>query len=89
MLEKELRVTNKLGLHARPSALLAKTAQQFTSAITISHAGRTVDAKSILNLMTLALPLDSVFTLRVDGDDEQAAFEAIKDLFANRFGESE
>lgn len=89
MLEKELRVTNKLGLHARPSALLAKTAQQFTSAITISHAGRTVDAKSILSLMTLALPLDSVFTLRVDGDDEQAAFEAIKDLFANRFGESE
>ena len=89
MLEKELRVTDKLGLHARPSALLAKTAQQFTSAITISHAGRTVDAKSILNLMTLALPLDSVFTLRVDGGDEQAAFEAIKDLFANRFGESE
>ena len=60
-----------------------------SGAITISHAGRTVDAKSILNLMTLALPLDSVFTLRVDGGDEQAAFEAIKDLFANRFGESE
>ena len=87
MLEVQITVKNKLGLHARPSALLAKTAGLFRSSITITHGKRAVDAKSILGLMTMALPFGSELTLNVDGPDEKAALESIIELFDKRFGE--
>lgn len=89
MLSKEITVKNKLGLHARPCALLSKTAALFRSNITITHKGRSVDAKSILGLMTMAMPSGSVLTVSTEGPDEEAAMESLCELFDNRFGEAE
>ena len=87
MLQERITVRNKLGLHARPSALLAKTAGLFKSAITLTHEKRCVDAKSILGLMTMALPCGTGLVVTADGPDEKAAVESIVELFRDRFGE--
>ena len=87
MLEIKLTIKNKLGLHARPSALLAKTAGLFRSSITLTSGKRTVDAKSILGLMTI--PCGTELTLSVDGPDEKAAAQSISELFESRFGEED
>lgn len=89
MIEKHVVVRNKLGLHARPSALLAKTANLFRSSIMLTHGKRTVDAKSILGLMTMALPCGTEIVIATDGPDETAAAERIAELFESRFGEAE
>lgn len=89
MFEETLTLQNKLGLHARPSARLAKTASLFRSAITITHEKHTIDAKSILGLMTMALPCGSVVTIAADGPDEKDAVQTIAELFRDRFGEDE
>lgn len=89
MLQQTLIIRNKLGLHARPSALLAKTAGLFASSITLTAGSRSVDAKSILGLMTMAMPCGAELTVSVDGPDEKAALESIVELFENRFGEGE
>lgn len=87
MQSKQLTVLNKLGLHARPCALLAQTASLFRSSITLTERNRSVDAKSILGLMTMAMPQGTTFTITVDGPDEESALKHISELFANRFGE--
>ena len=87
MLQERITVRNKLGLHARPSALLAKTAGLFKSSITLTHEKRCVDAKSILGLMTMALPCGTELFVTADGPDEKAAVESIVELFRDRFGE--
>lgn len=87
MQSKQLTVLNKLGLHARPCALLAQIASLFRSSITLTERNRSVDAKSILGLMTMAMPQGTTFTITVDGPDEESALEHISELFANRFGE--
>lgn len=89
MLQQTLTIRNKLGLHARPSALLAKTAGLFKSGITLTSGSRSVDAKSILGLMTMAMPCGEELTVSADGPDEKAALESIVELFENRFGEAE
>lgn len=78
---------NKLGMHARPAAALVKMAQQFTADIYIEHNGQTVNAKSILGLLTLACPQGGMFTIRADGDDGVAAMKALEDLIESKFGE--
>lgn len=83
MQTKQLTVLNKLGLHARPCALLAKTAGFFKSSITLTHNNHSVDAKSILGLMTMATTL----TVTADGPDEDSAIKDITALFDNKFGE--
>lgn len=87
MITLPIELTNRLGLHARPSAKLAKTASLFKSSITLSRPGQTVDAKSILGLMTMACPQGTSLTLQIDGPDEDAAAVAIRELFESRFGE--
>ncbi|MDO5530401.1 HPr family phosphocarrier protein [Sutterella sp.] len=89
MLQRTLTIQNKLGLHARPSALLSKTAALFKSSITLTENQRSVDAKSILGLMTMALPCGTELTVTVDGPDEASAMESIVELFEDRFGEEE
>lgn len=89
MLTKNIIVKNKLGLHARPSALLAKTASLFQSSILLQRNGQSVDAKSILGLMTMAAPYGTELTLTTDGNDEEVALQTIVRLFHNRFGEEE
>lgn len=87
MKERQLTVTNPLGVHARPAALIVQTASRFESSITLTKDGREVNGKSMLGVMTLAAEMGSVVTIRADGPDEDAAIEAIAHAFNTRFGE--
>lgn len=83
----QVRVANELGLHARPAARLAQEAQKFDSAIVLSTDSQQVDAKSILDILTLAAPRGCGLTIRASGGDARAAVERIAGLFRERFGE--
>lgn len=87
MLERTLVVSNKLGLHARATAKLVQLLSGFRSNATLSARGREVNAKSIMGVMLLAAGQGTEVMLRVDGEDEQAAADAVAALFANRFDE--
>lgn len=73
-------VANQLGLHARPAAELAKTANRFESLIQIAKDGVWVNAKSILGVMTLAAERGSELLVKAEGADAQAAVDAIVEL---------
>ena len=87
MLEKDIVVSNKAGVHARPSALIVKTASRFDSEVFLSCEGTEVNAKSIMSVMMLAAAMGSVVRIRTDGTDEDKAMEAIEQLFENKFNE--
>ncbi|GFO61626.1 phosphocarrier protein HPr [Geomonas silvestris] len=87
MNQGEFVIPNKLGLHARASALLVKTASRFGSDIKIEREGVEVNGKSIMGIMMLAAGKGSMVTLKVEGPDEAEAFEAIGELIRNGFGE--
>jgi phosphocarrier protein HPr len=88
-MKREIRIVNKLGLHARASAKLTQEASRFASAIWLTRNNRRVNAKSIMGVMMLAAGLGSTVELETDGADESEALEAIARLFAERFGEAE
>jgi len=87
MLQKEFLIINKLGLHARASALFVKTASRFSSDVKLSREDVEVNGKSIMGIMMLAASKGSSVCLTVAGADEADAFQAIGDLIANGFGE--
>jgi phosphocarrier protein HPr len=87
MLEREITITNKLGLHARASAKLVQLLQGYQCNVWIVHRNREVNAKSIMGVMMLAAGVGSQITLRTEGADESAALEAMVDLFARKFDE--
>ncbi len=87
MLEKKVRVQNKLGLHARPAALLVKTANKFKSDVFLTRESQVVNGKSIMGVMMLAANHGSEITLSVKGEDEEAALAELTRLFDNKFGE--
>lgn len=89
MLETDLKIINPLGLHARAAAQLVKLAGSFRSNIKLMRTDNAVvaDAKSILSVLTLAAGRGIELKLNVEGADEVAAFDAIKDIFARGFGE--
>jgi phosphocarrier protein HPr len=89
MQKKSIRITNKLGLHARASAKLTQAAGRFVSSVWISREGRRVNAKSIMGVMMLAAGLGSTVELEADGADESDAIAEIERLFADKFGEGE
>lgn len=89
MVEQELPIVNKLGLHARASARLVQTLSAFKSQVYLSFRNREINAKSIMGLMMLAAGKGSVLKLRVCGDDETDCAAAVQALFADRFGEPE
>lgn len=80
-------VTNKLGLHARPSAKLTEVASRFSSEVWLTRNEKRINAKSILGVMMLAASCGSELLLEVDGEDEVAAIESLTALFAEGFGE--
>jgi phosphocarrier protein HPr len=79
LIQRDFTISNKLGLHARPSAQLTQVASRFASEVWISKAGRRVNAKSIMGVMMLAAGQGSQVTIDTDGPDEAAALEAIPD----------
>ena len=91
MIERRVRVTNRLGLHARAAALLVRTANTFQSALRLERVDATAaaDAKSILSVLMLAASLGTELRLTADGVDEMEAITALCGLFANGFGENE
>jgi phosphocarrier protein len=78
-------VLNEQGLHARPAARLAQTAQRFQAAITIAMGAQEVDAKSILDILTLAAGHNANLELRAKGCDAAIALDELAALFQNRF----
>jgi len=87
MLERELRVANRLGLHARAAAKLVQLLSGFQSQVTLTGRGREVNAKSIMGVLLLAAAPGASLLMRVEGDDEEAAMQAAADLFERRFDE--
>lgn len=87
MVERDLEVINRLGLHARAAAKLVHAAGLFSSQVYLAMDGEEVDAKSILGILLLAAAQGSEVTIRCDGPDEQQALTAVAELFAQRFGE--
>ena len=89
MIQQELEIINKLGLHARAAAKLVKLSSSFSSSIDIEKEGQRVNSKSIMGVMMLAASHGSKVTVFADGDDEQEALAAIVDLINRRFDEEE
>jgi phosphocarrier protein len=87
MLHKEFTIVNKLGLHARASALFVKTASRFTAEILLEKEGIEVNGKSIMGIMMLAASKGTTVRLSVNGADESLALQTMGNLIANGFGE--
>jgi phosphocarrier protein len=89
MLQREVEIVNKLGLHARASAKLTQVAGKFAAEIWLSRNGRRVNAKNIMGVMMLAAAKGSTVLIETDGTDEAEAMQALERLVATRFGEAE
>jgi len=88
MVEKKITVTNRLGLHARPSAKVVQTASKYKSEIYLIKGPMTVNIKSMLGVMALAAEYGTELTLRAEGEDEKEAARAIVRLFKTKFREA-
>lgn len=89
MIEREVQIRNRLGLHARAAAKLVQTAGRFKSDVKIRKNGEEVDGKSILGLLLLAASQGTAITIAVCGEDEATAFAAVEDLIARSFDEED
>jgi len=87
MLQNVFTIVNKLGLHARASALFVKTASRFASDVRLAKDGVEVNGKSIMGIMMLAASKGVTVTLTVEGADELEAMRDLGDLIVNGFGE--
>ena len=87
MIECEVEIRNRLGLHARAAAKLVHVTGRFSSQVKLQKDGEEVDAKSILGVLLLAAAQGSRIVVRCDGEDETEAMRAIAELIANRFDE--
>ncbi len=89
MLKKKVLIKNKLGLHARAAVKFVNIANRFRSSVKVEKDGSEIDGKSILGILTLAAVQGSSIILKVSGDDEQKALEALAVLVDNKFQEKE
>ena len=89
MQKRNVKVTNKLGLHARASAKLTQAASKYACAVWISRNGRRVNAKSIMGVMMLAAGIGSTVEIETEGPQEEEAMAALVKLIADKFGEPE
>ena len=89
MLKKSVKIMNKLGLHARPSAMLVTVASRFESEVFFTKADLRVNGKSIMGVMMLAAEKGSEITIEVDGADEVQAMEQIVQVIETGFGEND
>ena len=89
MIQQELEIINKLGLHARASAKFTQLAARYKSDVWLTRNGRRINAKSIMGVMMLAAGKGAKVTLEADGADEEAALAALTALVNDKFGEGE
>jgi phosphocarrier protein len=87
MLERDIVVSNRLGLHARASAKLVQLVAGFKSTVWLISKGREVNAQSIMGVMMLAAGMGTALTVRADGEDAEQAISAVVDLFDRKFDE--
>jgi len=85
MIERDAVIRNKYGLHARPSAAFVQVASQFKSDISVLYEDKLANGKSIISIMILAAECGARIRLKIDGDDEEEAMEAILNLISNKF----
>jgi phosphocarrier protein len=89
MIKETVRISNKLGLHARASAKLTKLAGGFRSEVHMSRNGRRVNAKSIMGVMMLAAGIGSDVEIEIEGEDEAQAMKLLVALIEDKFGEGQ
>lgn len=89
MIQTDITVCNKLGLHARATAKLVSLAMSFRSNIKLGKGSRLVDAKNMMAVLMLGAGKGTVLSLHIDGEDEQEALSALTSLFARFFDEAE
>jgi phosphotransferase system HPr (HPr) family protein len=87
MPEIKLIVTNEVGLHARPASVFVQTAAKFSSEIEVTYQEKTVNAKSILAVLTLGAHKDAEIVVKAEGDDADDALKALEELVLSNFGE--
>ncbi len=87
MVEREVEVLNRAGIHARPAALIVKVANSFSSQLFMEKDKMKINGKSIMGIITLGAAYKSKITISTDGPDEAEAADAIEQLFLNRFEE--
>jgi len=87
MIKKEVKIINKLGLHARAAAKFVTLASEFKSEVSLSRDGKHVNGKSIMGVMMLAAGKGSAVEIIADGVDELDAISQLEDLVGQRFGE--
>jgi phosphocarrier protein len=87
MIEREVTIRNRAGLHTRPAAAIVKLAAKFKSEFFIEKDNFQINGKSIIGVMTLAAEQGSTLLLRFDGPDEEEAYAAMAELFESGFGE--
>jgi phosphocarrier protein len=89
MIQQEVEIINKLGLHARASAKLTQLAAKFQSEVWMTRNKRRVNAKSIMGVMMLAAGKGAIVILETEGSDEKECFDALAALIQEKFGEGE
>lgn len=89
MIEREVQIINRLGLHARAATRLVNCASRFASNIALSRDGKSVNGKSIMGVLTLAAAQGSMLNIQANGEDEEQALAALAALIADRFGEED
>lgn len=87
MIQKEMTIQNRLGIHARPAALFAKTANLYRCDIRVEKDGLDVNGKSIMGIMMLAAAQGNVIQIRAEGPDEEEAIRALGRIVDDKFGE--
>ncbi len=87
VITENIRIVNKLGLHARPAALLVQTTSNFNAEIQLENDGVKVNGKSIMGVMMLAAAFGSEITVIADGDDAEDMIAAVKELIESKFDE--
>lgn len=87
MIEKQVTVKNRAGIHARPAAIIARAANNFECEVSLCRDDMVVNAKSIMGVITMAAGYETVLTLKCDGIDEEQASAEIIALFDSKFEE--
>ncbi|MFT4718899.1 MAG: phosphocarrier protein HPr [Candidatus Azotimanducaceae bacterium] len=89
MIEREAKIQNKLGLHARAASKFVGLAQRFGATVTVSNGAQSANGKSIMSMMILQATCGTTINISTDGEDEEQAIEQIIALIDNRFEEAE
>ena len=85
--ELSVKIKNALGLHARPASVLTKLLQKCNSKVTISYRNKTINARSIISILMLAINKNSEIILTIEGEDADETAKRLTRAFENQFGE--